>query len=171
MTKSDSLPPRPESYIADIVRSDGRWSRVYRDRGQMRVELYNGETCTQIFIWLDTGSGYTLTPASRTYTSHFQPGANLASLAGQASPLSWRLTGQEAIEGTLCSRYEGSLPAELDQPINVTYVDNSTHLTRRSYSMNRIGEIALTVEWRNVVVGPSPPDVFAIPTDYQQARQ
>ncbi|QDU25113.1 hypothetical protein ETAA8_01740 [Anatilimnocola aggregata] len=161
MSTSAKLPPLPAAFIANVVRSDGLWYRIYHGGlNRVRIDNYQGEVCRSISITLgDLGRGYTFIPATKTYSiAHFPPILNTQQF-DPTEDYSWAEIGQETVNGVLCTKFAGRL-TQPDRVANWVFVDPKTGIRLKTQTFNKLGDPVLSIEFRQVEVGPPPADVF-----------
>lgn len=161
-----TLPPFPESYSVEIVRSDGARSVVYVDGETRRVEKYPKKGNPMILVSrADEGVIWSLSADGKTCTRVPKPAGGKGVVDPDAL-LDWTEDGEESIEGRRCRRFVGrSLETSRSSggAHEVCYVDAETGIPRRKVTFDAKGEVGVTIDYVNVRMGPPPRVVFELP--------
>jgi len=78
----------------------------------------------------------------------------------------WEFVRDEVLDGETVKCFNAYLPGQ-SRPYEVVYVQPETGIRVRAVTYNRNGDEVLTIETRNVVIGPPPKKVFEIPEGYE----
>lgn len=152
----------PGTFRADIVRSDGLGqSTVYMTPTMRRIDNYVNGTLASITI--------SRSDESRLWKHDLLTGSvhefPLPEI-GDYDPTeecSWRYAGTEQVDGFECDKYE-LLHQHIPNYVTKTVaVDSQTQMRIRLQTFNKLGQMVLTVEYKNIHVGPLPLSYFEIP--------
>ena len=164
-----NLPPHPEKYSAEIVRSDGLIKRVFVNEWMRRIE--SGGTIT-IFrpdkevIWF-------LKPTEKLYNERKMRVKTVERVLNPESLCDWTNAGTEAINGRECHKFVGKykFSADKQEAYEICYVEVDSGIRRREVTFNKNGKQVLVVDSLNVQIGPPDSKVFEVPKDYKKTRK
>src|SRR5712691_8606485 len=77
----------------------------------------------------------------------------------------WRHIGSDVVEGIHCDVYERWRTA-FSRVCGKIWVDTERQVRVRQINVNRVGELVLQCDFRNVQIGPPDPSLFEVPSGY-----
>jgi hypothetical protein len=155
--------PLPVQYSAEIIRSDGNISKVYLDGTKRRVEqTING--VTRISIWRpDLGEVYGIEWDAQTYTSHTITTERITTLCADVEEdVEWEYVATEPFGSRTVEVYD-IFTERTERRRARVYVDSETHIRWKEVTFNKLGREVMTIETKNVAIGPPPSSVFELP--------
>lgn len=167
MTHS-TLPPMPKQFSAEIVRSDGNYSKIWIDGFRRRVETYNENGIQSIVISRpDKGVLWSFVLPDYKVVQEFP--LKSEPIEGAFDPttlLKWTQEGIELVDGHECLRFIGrynipDVPA--GDAYELAYIDLVTNMYRRKITYNKLGRQSLIVDYRSVILEPPDKLVFELP--------
>jgi hypothetical protein len=165
--------PLPPQYSAEQSRSDkDAIRRIYVDRGKQRTEVTQHGVST-IQIWRpDIGSAYRI-EISGDSQSYFTIPITTEMLAeaeaDMEDDIEWEHIGTESLDSHEVDVFDAFAKGESARRSRV-YVDIQTHIQWKTITFNRLGKEVVTVETRNVMIGPPPASVFELPPGLKEIR-
>ena len=162
--------PLPQQYSADVVRSDGDSGRVFVDGMTRRTEANVGGMSNIVISRPDKRCLYTILPNLNGYMKSPLTEEMLSAMHCEDVGEAWEFVGEETLDGTTVRRFNAFLPGQ-SRPYEVVYVQPATGIRVRTVTLNRNGDEVLTVETRNVVMGPPPKEMFEIPEGMKEIRR
>jgi hypothetical protein len=163
--------PLPLQYSAEIVRSDGLSSKLYLDGMKRCIEDAVAGITTRIVIWRpDLGKSYVIEMATRTYfTVPFTPEFQAAASVDIEDDVEWEHADTESLDLRPVDIYDVFPLGGTCRRARV-YVDTERHIRLKNITFNKLGKQVLTIETKNVVMGPPPASVFELPPGLQEIR-
>ena len=162
--------PLPRQYSAEIVRSDGDTGRVFVDGMMCRTQANVDGRMTNIVISRsDRSCLYTIFPDTNAYMTSPLTDEMLSIVESEGMDEEWEFVGDETLDGVTVKRFNAFLPGQ-SHPHCVLYVHPETGIRVRTVTFNRNGDEVLTIETRNVEIGPPPKELFEIPEGMKQFR-
>jgi hypothetical protein len=158
----------PLQYSAEILRSDGGKIAVYLDGAKRRVEQTVAGT-TRTTIWRpDLGKCYGIECDTQTYTTHsITPEVEAVAAKDVEDDEEWEYVATEPFGSRTADVYDVYAIGTARRRARV-YVDSETHIRWKEVTFNKLGKEVLTIETKNVVMGPPPATVFELPTGLRE---
>jgi hypothetical protein len=167
-----AIPPEPMQLTAELVRSDdAQRIKVYMDGWMRRIETQDQTGRTSIVISRpDKGVIWSLSPQTKTFSQARLP-KYLKRVFDPRALCDWTEDGAEVIDGRRCRRFVGHYLDE-SSPVGgayeVCFIDAKTGVHRRVVTYNTNGNLVLTIDCLNAVVGPPPRAAFEMPVGYKR---
>lgn len=158
--------PLPRQYSAEIVRSDGDAGRVFVDGLLRRTEATVNGTTSIAISRPDLCCLYMLFPDTKSYMASPLTDDFLSVVETDDVGEQWEFVRDDLLDGETVKCFHAYLPGQL-RPYEVVYVQPETGIRVRAVTYNQNGDEVLTIETRNVVIGPPPKEVFEIPEGYE----
>jgi outer membrane lipoprotein-sorting protein len=160
--------PVPRQYTSEIIRSDGDHIKVYMDLNRRRSEQTVGDM-TRITIWRsDLGVMYGIDCNCRTYQKYrITPDMEAVVTTDVEDDVEWELVTTEPLGPHTVDVYDIYPKGKKLRRARI-WVDNKTHIRWKEVTYNEFGDEVLTIEARNVEVGPPPDSVFELPPGLQE---
>lgn len=89
--------------------------------------------------------------------------------ADMEGDIEWEHVGKETLDSHEVDVYDTYAKGRLARRARV-YVDVETHIRWKTVTYNRLGKEVVTIETRNVTIGPPPASVFELPTGLTEIR-
>jgi outer membrane lipoprotein-sorting protein len=162
--------PLPLQYSAEIVRSDGDKSKIYTDgRKSSTEQTVSG--MTTISIWRpDLGKMYGIEVDTKIYTTHsITPEMEAIAAVDIEDDIEWEYVATELFSSHTVDIYDVFGKGESHRRARI-YVDKETHIRWKTVTFNQFGKEVLTIETKNVEIGPPPASVFELPSGLQEFR-
>lgn len=165
--------PLPRQYSAEQARSDeDAILTIYVDHGKQRTEETHAGVTT-IHIWRqDLGSAYRIEIEGDSQTYFTVPiTAEMGAMAESdvEGDVEWEHIGTESLDSHEVDVFDTYAKGESARRSRV-YVDVETHIRWKTVTFNRLGKEVVTVETRNVSIGPPPTSVFELPPGLKEIR-
>lgn len=154
----------PMGFSADVVTSSPQGSfsgRIYVDGGKIRMELPVAVTISR----MDTKTSYTLMPSQKIYMEQaLDPSRIVATKEKLDGELERTLIGPDIVDGNPAKKYR------------VTYEANGLKTTVFQWMRDGVAipvktaseDGSWSMEYRNLVMGAQPAELFEVPGDYQK---
>lgn len=171
----DKIPPipLPASFRATIVRSDGDVSKVWLDGSKRRVELTaKNHPSTATIFRPDLGVMYSVNTDEETFVEYPVGASEIGVInANIEDGEVWQHVGNSEIDGNSVDKYESwAVDSKSNYPRQLVFVDRETKMRRRVVTINKLGNPVLTIDYRDIVLGPQPPEVFEVPKGFTKTR-
>lgn len=162
--------PLPRQYSAETVRSDGDKGRIFTDGQKLRTEQTVNDVTT-ISLWRpDVGKGYRIALATNTYTTHaITPEMEAALAVHVEDDVEWEHVGTEPFGARSVDVYDVYEIGTARRRSRI-HVDCETGIRWKEVTFNKLGKEVLTIETKNVAIGPPPPSVFELPPGLKEIR-
>lgn len=152
------------SFSAEVVTSSPQGSftgKIYVDGDKVRMELPVAVTITR----MDTKTAYTLMPAQKMYMEQaFDPSQAVATKEKIEGEIERTLIGPDVVDGKPAKKYR------------VTYENDGIKATVLQWMRDGVAipvktaseDGSWSMEYKNLVMGAQPADLFEVPGDYQK---
>jgi hypothetical protein len=174
---SDPIPPNeaklPERVSALIMRSDGRYSRIYRDGMKFRRESYDSIDSRRVIILReDLEIAYRIVESEKIYFTIRMSSEFVRVQRGQQDFDSWSKwiwLRHEEIDGEPCEVFEMEKPKQKDRsggspgPREIIHMSHNTNWRRRLTTFDNFGNIGIIIDWLEISLAPISPELFEVP--------
>lgn len=165
--------PLPRQYSAQQAQSDeDAILTIYMDHGKQRTEETHGGVTT-IQIWRqDLGSAYRIEIEgdSRAYfTIPITTELGAVAEADVEGDVEWEHVSTEPFEARTVDIYDVYEIGTARRRSRI-HVDCETGIRWKEVTFNKLGKEVLTIETKNVAIGPPPPSVFELPPGLKEIR-
>lgn len=152
------------SFSADVVTSSAQGSftgKIYVDGDKVRMELPIAVTITR----MDTKTSYTLMPSQKMYVEQaFDPSQVAATKEKMDGELERTLIGPDVVDGDPAKKYRVTYEANGIKATVLQWMRDGVAIPVKTASEDG----SWSMEYRNLVMGAQPAELFEVPGDYQK---